>query len=294
LRDHVGHVPGVAALDDNRLVGFIMSFLISHRDERMACVPDFGHATVPGREYELYRQMYADLADQWLSCGCFLHAVILYPNESVASRAWFSLGFGLVVMDALREVGLGAAAARMPAGIDVRRANADDVDVAASLEFELLRHLAASPAFLPLILYERRASTAEWLADEKHVLWMASRDEQVVAYLRFEPSENLVLPTSAETTVSITGAFTREDLRGTGIGTALLQTGLRWAGCAGYTHCSVDFESANLPGSAFWLRHFEPVTHSLMRRVDPRLAWAHAGRDEPALLRAFEGHTWIG
>jgi hypothetical protein len=56
----------------------------------------------------------------------------------------------------------------------------------------------------------------------------------------------------------------------------------------------VDFESANLPGSAFWLRHFEPVAHSLMRRVDSRLAWAHAERDEADLQRSFEGHTWIG
>jgi GNAT superfamily N-acetyltransferase len=140
----------------------------------------------------------------------------------------------------------------------------------------------------------RRTTLEEWLAEEKHVLWMASRNGEAVAYLRFEPSEGLVLPTSAQTTVSITGAYTREDLRGTGIGTALLRIGLQWAASEGYTHCSVDFESANLPGSGFWLRHFSPVTHSLVRRVDPRLAWANAGRDEQDLRRAFEGHSWIG
>jgi GNAT superfamily N-acetyltransferase len=123
---------------------------------------------------------------------------------------------------------------------------------------------------------------------------MASKDGEVVAYLQFEPSEQLVLPTSARSIVAITGAFTREELRGTGIGTALLQTGLQWARSAGYTHCSVDFESANLPGCAFWLRHFEPVTHSLMRRVDARLAWANAERGDSDLGRAFEGASWIG
>jgi GNAT superfamily N-acetyltransferase len=125
-------------------------------------------------------------------------------------------------------------------------------------------------------------------------VWVASRNGEAIAYLRFEPSENLVLPTSAETTVSITGAYTREDLRSLGIGTALLHSGLQWAGTAGYTHCSVDFESANLSGSTFWLQHFEPVTHSVMRRVDSRLAWANAQRDEIDLRRSFEGHAWIG
>ena len=36
------------------------------------------------------------------------------------------------------------------------------------------------------------------------------------------------------------------------------------------TACSVDFESANLPGSKFWLRHFEPVAYSIIRHIDPR------------------------
>jgi len=123
---------------------------------------------------------------------------------------------------------------------------------------------------------------------------LAFCDGAAVAYLRFEPSEQIVLPTSAETTVAITGAFTRKDLRGMGIGAELLRTGLEWAHSADYLHCSVDFESANLPGSAFWVRHFEPVTQSLMRRVDPRLAWAHARRGETDLRRSLEGHSWIG
>ena len=116
-----------------------------------------------------------------------------------------------------------------------------------------------------------------------------------MAYLRFEPSEGLVLPTTSDQTVAITGAFTREDVRGRGIGMALLRRGFEWARSEGYTHCSVDFESANLPGSRFWLGSgFVPVCRSLMRRVDRRLAWANARRDPVDVLRAYEGKTWIG
>jgi ribosomal protein S18 acetylase RimI-like enzyme len=204
-------------------------------------------------------------------------------------------------MDALRVVSAGLPNENRPepaegtmSGVEIRRADTRDVASIASLERGLLRHLSHSPAFIPLVLGERRAALEDKLGDPKCALWVASQSGEAVAYLRFEPSENLVLPTSSQTTVSITGAYTREDLRGVGIGTALLQTGLQWAGSSGYTQCSVDFESANLVGSAFWLRQFEPVTHSVVRRVDSRLAWANAQRDEIDLRRSFEGHAWIG
>jgi GNAT superfamily N-acetyltransferase len=260
----------------------------------MAYVPDFGHAAEQGQEYRLYRQMYAQLADQWLSNGCFLHGITLYPGECEPAAAWFSLGFGLAVIDALRAIGLSPVSEQLPGdGIEVRCAGVEDVELVAQMERALGRHLSASPVFLPL-LQDRRSELESWLSEEGHALWLALRGAEAAGYLQFQPSECLVLPTSAPTTVAITGAYTRTDLRGAGIGTTLLQAGLRWASSVGYTHCSVDFESANLPGSRFWLRNFGPVTHSLVRRIDSRLAWANARRNEEDLRRAYEGHSWIG
>jgi GNAT superfamily N-acetyltransferase len=294
LLPHIGHVPGVAALEGGRLVGFVMSLLVSNRGERMAYVPDFGHGAIGGQEYGLYRQMYAEIADRWLANGCFFHGITLYPHEEAAREAWFSLGFGLAVMDALRSVEAGTPSTRLKAsGVTVRRAGLEEIELIAALERGLGRHLSASPAYLPMI-QGRRSELEGWLEDAKHVLWLAFREGEAVGYMRFEPSEGLVLPTAAQTTVSITGAFTRQDARGSGIGSLLLQTGLEWAGQLEYTRCSVDFETANLIGSNFWLKQFRPVTHSVVRRVSPQLGWAHAGRDEADLERAFEGHTWIG
>jgi GNAT superfamily N-acetyltransferase len=291
LEEHVGHVPGVAALRGERLVGFISTLLVANRGERLAVVPDIGHAAEPGDCYEIYRQMYAAIADHWLANGCFWHAITLYPHEREAREAWFSVGFGLAVMDALQVLD-----ALPPLGStdDIRRAGVGDIARIVPLELALERHLSTSPTYLPLIVKDGRRDLENWLADESHALWLAFRAGKAVAYLRFEPSEGLVLPTASETTVAITGAFTRQGVRGTGIGTALLRQGFAWARSAGYEHCSVDFESANLSGSRFWLRHFEPVCHSLMRRVTPRLAWANARRDEVDVMRAYEGRTWAG
>ncbi len=300
LRDHVGNVPGVVALHEGRVVGFVLALLVNNRGERMAYVPDFGHAADPENRYEVYRWMYAAIADRWLANGCFVHAITLYPHEDEAIDAWFSVGFGLVVLDALQPLVREWDAGALPRGIVLRKGRSEDVDVVSPLEIALDRHLSAPPVYLPLLIEDGRQGWERWLADETHVLWLAFLEGEAVAYLRFEPSEGLVLPTTSEGTVAITGAFTREDLRGQGIGTALLRRAFEACATpdargAGYTHCSVDFESANLPGSRFWLGNgFVPVCRSLWRRVDRRLAWANARRDPVDVLRAYEGQTWIG
>jgi len=83
-----------------------------------------------------------------------------------------------------------------------------------------------------------------------------------------------------EKTASITMAFTKEHLRGRGIGATLLKHSLDWAKSEGYERCAVDFEPENVLGRSFWLRHFEPVSFALIRQVDGRIAWAHKDRKD--------------
>ena len=84
-----------------------------------------------------------------------------------------------------------------------------------------------------------------------------------------------------EKTSSITGAFTEERFRDSGIGAALPSHALDWARSIAHERCAVDFESQNILGTRFWLRHFQPICYSLIRHVDERIAWAHEGpKDE--------------
>ena len=74
----------------------------------------------------------------------------------------------------------------------------------------------------------------------------------------------------------MTVAGTRESFRGRGIGRALTQHGLREARAAGYTVCETDWRSANLEAARMWPRQgFQPVAYRLVRRLDPRIAWAN-------------------
>lgn len=292
LRNLAQGAPGVAAKQDGTLVGFLLAYLSPFRGVRTAYSPDFGHAADPVDRRDIYRGMYASLSRYWLAHGCFSHAVTLFAHEREAIDAWYSVGFGLTVIDALRDVGHGDLAL---AGVEIHRATPEDVDLITPLALALRRHLAAPPIFIPLIIEERRDDLMRWLSESANALWVAFQDSDAVAFLRLEPSGFDVLPTSEESTVSISGAFTKEAVRGQGLGMALLNQALNWARLAGYKHCSVDFESANIPSSRFWLgRGFEPVCHSLTRQVDDRLSWAGEGRDTEGLLCAYQGRAGAG
>ncbi len=49
------------------------------------------------------------------------------------------------------------------------------------------------------------------------------------------------------------------------------------AHAAGYRFCETDWRGTNLLASRFWPRRgFFPAAYCLVRRVDPRMAWAWA------------------
>jgi GNAT superfamily N-acetyltransferase len=74
-----------------------------------------------------------------------------------------------------------------------------------------------------------------------------------------------------EKTTSIYAAFTNEKVRMEGIATALLDHALKSAHALGYERCAVSFEPMNLLGTRFWLKHFKPVSFSVIRHIDARM-----------------------
>jgi hypothetical protein len=105
LQGLVGRVPGVIAMRENRLVGFLTGFRANlFRGQRGVFVPDWAHAATGERVFDTYRAMYAEIAPRWLANGCFTHAIQFYPHEREAREAMFSTGFGMVVIDALRDL----------------------------------------------------------------------------------------------------------------------------------------------------------------------------------------------
>ena len=271
LRDLAGQAPGIVARRDGRLVGFLLGMVISEfRGKRGAYSPEWANAAHAEDSREIYREMYAHLSGRWVADGCFTHLVTLLAHDRQVIDAWHWLGFGLAAVDAIRDLTPVQGAS---ADIVIRRAGLEDVEQAMTLSHALQRHLAAAPIFLRSVGKQGRAFHEQWLANSANVLWLAYRGGEAVACMGFEPaSPDACYIIRDEKTISITSAFTTEGERSKGIGAALLNHSLNWARSLGYQRCAVDFEPQNIPAARFWLRYFQPVCYSQIRRVDERVA----------------------
>jgi GNAT superfamily N-acetyltransferase len=267
LRQVVGGAPGVVATRGGRLVGFLGGWLIpSFRGRRTVFSPEWANGAEPGQSRRVYEVMYSELAKFWVTEGCLTHMISLLADDRDAVEGWHWLGFGMVAADALRTL---EPIAGGEAEVDVRRAGREDVERVMALDRALCRHLAAAPVFLADREEPGRGYYEEWLQDAEKAVWLADRGGEAVAYLGLGPaSDDASTIIYDERTTSVSGAFTREGVRGGGIGTGLLDRGLAWARDRDYERCAVDFEPMNPPAARFWLRHFEPVCYTVMRQVD--------------------------
>ncbi|HUT60868.1 MAG TPA: GNAT family N-acetyltransferase [Phycisphaerae bacterium] len=265
-----GKARGVAAINRGRLAGFLLGMVIGEfRGKRAAYAPEYAHAVRGSRRVRLYQRMYAKLARRWLADGCCVHVITLPAHDRQGIDTWFRLGFGMTGGDAMRD--LSAVEGSAP-DAQIRRATAADVEAAMALNDALRQHMAAPPTFLLTSDEKDRDSHARWLADPAKALWLAYRGGEPVSCIGIGPANRSAAYVIRDPgTASILRAFTRPDVRGRGLGTALLGCAIDWARLAGYERCAVDYEPQNPPGASFWLRHFEPVCYSLMRYVDERI-----------------------
>lgn len=269
LRDLARRAPGAVALRDGRLVGFLMAYLLdSFRGHRGVFSPEWAHAEDPAASGQIYEALYASLSQRWVARGYTLHGLSLLAADVSGRERWHWLGFGLAAADAVRDLKpIGAAAA----GLTVRRAGPADLPELARLDDGLHRHLVAAPIFLPLGDHAGYDELATELPDPAYAFWTAWDGEQAVAFIKFGPaSDNACTIIRDPGTASITGAFTRPDVRGRGVAAALLERGLAWARAEGYTRCAVDFEPMNTPAARFWRTHFQIVCLSQLRYIDVR------------------------
>jgi GNAT superfamily N-acetyltransferase len=271
LRNIIGAgSPGVAAIRDGRLVGFLKAWLMpGFRGKRSVYSPEWGNGADLGDSRYIYEEMYQRIAADWIADGYVAHYISVFPNDQNAVKAWHWLGFGMLGVDALRGL-RPVEGARIQ--VDIQAAGLGNLEEVMALQDGLRQYMKGSSAFfIPEKL--SRDYFESWIQDPDRVIWMAYVDGEPVAFLRMGPANDDVARIIVdEKTTSIYGAFTVEKMRGKDIGTALLDHALGVARGAGYERCAVDFETMNLLGVRFWLgRGFQPVCLSLLRYVDERL-----------------------
>jgi len=280
LHEYEAKFPGAAALDkDDQLIGFIIGAKIPNfkGTQTGIHVPEWANAAVGADRYSLIRHLYEYISAKWVENGCFAHAISLYAHDEVAKNTWFRSAFGMICADGTRE--LVPVEGAINKDIEVRKASVRDIDLFLPLVHEHSRYYPKAPLFMPMLNIQGRQFYEEWLLRKNHIFWLALDEGEPVGYFHSSPSH----PGARELirdpgTCSVSSAFVRPGTRRGGVGATLLQYIINWAREQGYERCAVDYETHNIYGSRFWEKHFTPVTCSLMRKIDERVAWAHASR----------------
>lgn len=286
LRENYVPVLEIAVAERNgKVIGFLggqrmllapTNYAAHYVEPQSISMPSLGHAVAEGEDATtIFRSLYAFLADPWVNDGLFVHTVATIPSDLESNEAWHSLGFGRKMTAAVRDLRPVEYSGTRP---EIREGSSEDLEVVFQFGSMISRHEALSPMFAPYARHTdpgMREHIREVLAEPGTVTWMAYSEEQPIGMQLFTSPGYTPFHMTHEGTVYLYNGVVNEAARGGGTGTALLAHAMEWANGAGYQRCVLHFNSGNWSGAPFWLGHgFVPIEHALIRRLDPRIAWA--------------------
>ncbi len=269
IKDLAEKGEGFVALEDVDMIGFLAGYPVGQLfgSCRGVYVPLFGHGTQKNNRQEIYRELYTHAAEKWVEGGMFSHALTFFAHDRETIDTWFWLGFGLRCVDSIRKT---EEIEVSPSGLEVKKGKFSDLPMLASLHHNHRIYYRKSPVFMLKNFEDPLEDLEEWLSGENHHFWYALDEGAPVGYLQVEPAGETFI-SRHPSVMNITGAFVADNIRGKGVGLALLARAQKWLKKEGYPLCGVDFESINITGSKFWNRYFTPYTFSLVRRIDERV-----------------------
>ena len=189
-------------------------FLASFFPPRSIGISYQSHATRGGEEYDVYRAMYAELADYFVNRGYFDHIDERGGAGRGNMRDVGSLGFGRHSVAAMRGV---EPTERVPAGVEVHQASTEDASVVYALAEELNEHHARAPIYWPYIREADAAShelSLGLLSDPNNAHWVAYEDGRAVGMNTFmQPSFLSLMTVPAKTVYLYQGIVTQRCAR---------------------------------------------------------------------------------
>jgi GNAT superfamily N-acetyltransferase len=277
---------GVVAVRDGRLLGYLIGdVVIDPLWGRSAWVRFAGCALALDQDPETVRDLYAALGEKWVAWGCFAHFALMPCADAALLDRWFALSFGIEHVHGTADLeALDLSPRPDPPGVTIRRAGPEDRGHLEDLSDVIWRHLVQAPCWgihLPERDARERVEWGDLVEDPNTRLWLAFCDGEVAGVQGYDWDEAARAdPLIPEQCAGHAVAGTRAPLRGRGIARALSRHVLAHARSHGFRFCATDWRGTNLTASRVWPRlGFRPVAYRLVRRVDPRIAWA-AGQAE--------------
>jgi GNAT superfamily N-acetyltransferase len=261
--------PSVVVIERDHILAYMVTgdqFL--WKGQQATIVPEYCHSAIAMKKRELYQRMYMYLAQEWVNQHIHLHLIRHFAHDPILQETLYQLGFGAILAERLRDCS--AVDQRHDLAIGVEQ----DVSKLITLQIEHHRYYPQSPIFI-----SKPTEQQDVLAElEAHA---QQGDVFFVYYEQHEPCAYMMVGTSTidgegfllqqTNTAQIISAYARPEMRGKGIGTALLQRAIQWAQQQGYERIFVEHETANFYGGNFWCNYFSPFIYASMRYIDPTL-----------------------
>lgn len=273
LSDWLSTGEGVVAEEHGDLAGYLVGRAVSGLGGvRMSSLPEWAHATRTGADESLLSDMYTAWCRSPGRHETTLHTVVIFADDGAAHDDLVRTGFGRHLIDGGRMVGAGRDA--IPGSAKVSRPTLDELDVVNEMEASLDAHLDAPPIWRPKSPGGGHVYDRTWIERPSRGLWVSRSGGAITGFMSAEAGAQEPKSLMSPPVPHITGAFLKPEARRTGASNALLASLLGWARESGWKSCTVDFESSNPEGSAFWLgpAGFTPLLYTMARRLDPRYA----------------------
>jgi GNAT superfamily N-acetyltransferase len=271
LEKYAANGLGISAMQDDNLVGFLccLSPWENFFGTSMGTfVPINAHAAVVENRKNIYSLMYENAASIWVKNGILSHAIGVYAHDADAVDSFFTNGFGLRTIDAVRPM--------EPLGFMETNSNIRVFELESERYMEILPqlnslidHLNKSPNFMP----HRKTDEEKFLNELEKAprrYFVAEVDNRLIAHIKITKAGESFIGNSEEM-INIQGAYLDKEYRGIGVFQNLLDFSIRTLKNEGYSQIGVDFESFNPTARGFWLKYFTPYIYGLTRRIDERI-----------------------
>ncbi|MDC7218514.1 MAG: GNAT family N-acetyltransferase [Spirochaetales bacterium] len=265
--------PGISLFEDDRMIAYMITGdRFDCKGQKAVMIPEYAHGAEIDMDLAwepIYRQMYKELAAQWLKEGIHLHFIGFMAHDQELKDILFQLGFGGYLTERIRDL-----SDIMTVGGSFSIEPSDEPEELYELRKDQYAGFESSPIFMKKKpCREALVRDLQKFNDEGDALFVYRSDNGIGAYMAVGESvgqgEGFLLRNTR--TAQIKSAYVKPDLRNQGIGLNLLKKSIQWAREEGFDALFVEHETANSEGSAFWGKHFDPYVHFAMRYIDNTL-----------------------
>jgi GNAT superfamily N-acetyltransferase len=263
---------GVAAFDNCKMVGFMCGHGIWKNSWDISGLSSVfsqlhGNGTIVENRAEIYARLYQAAGEKWVRAGAASHGICLYAHDNEAKEQFYRYGFGLRVVNAIRE--MEEIAVSDCADYEFSELAPDNILEVLPLENKLNESCADSPFFMRKPPNSEAEFMSEY-ANARSVYIVARHNNDIVAFIRAEPGGQSFI-TDIPNYLHCAGLYCLPEHRGKGISQNLLNRLLKKLKRQGITRFGTTYESFNPSGSGFWLKYFFEYFHCVVRRIDENI-----------------------